>query len=276
MFLGEMLRQSMNLLLLIGVSLLAGAALLRWSEPHMLYFPLKEIERTPASIGLPYEDVRLRASDNVQLHGWFIPAQAPSAPTVLFFHGNAGNISHRLEKLRILNQLGAHTLIIDYRGYGMSEGKPDEPGIYLDAHAAYAYLIRGRAVSPATVLAYGESLGSAVAVELAATTTVGGVVLEAPFTSIADVGREIYPFLPVGLLARSQYDNLGKIGRISAPILILHSRDDEIIALSHARRLFERAAEPKRLVELAGGHNDAFLVSENAYREALGEFFRAR
>jgi hypothetical protein len=264
----------MNLLLLIGVSLLAGAALLRWSEPHMLYFPQKEIERTPASIGLPYEEVRLRAADNVQLHGWFIPAQAPSAPTVLFFHGNAGNISHRLEKLRILNQLGAHTLIIDFRGYGMSEGRPDEPGIYLDAHAAYGYLIRGRAVSPSTVLTYGESLGSAVAVELAATTTVGGVVLEAPFTSIADVGREIYPFLPVGLLARSKYDSLSKIGKLAAPVLILHSRDDEIIPISHGRRLFEKAAQPKWLVELAGGHNDAFLVSDKAYREAMSEFLR--
>ena len=262
----------MNLLLLIGGSLLAAALFLRWSEPHMIYFPLREIEQTPAAIGLPFEEVTPRAADGVQIHGWFVAANVAAAPTVLFFHGNAGNISHRLEKLAILHELGMSVLLIDYRGYGRSEGKPDEPGLYLDARAAHAYLTRMRGIPERQIILYGESLGSAVAVDLAAESQVGGLILEAPFTSVADVGRDVYPFLPVGLLARSKYDSLGKIARIRVPLLVLHSREDEIFPMRHAEQLLAAAPEPKRLVELAGGHNDAFLVSENNYRGALQEF----
>ena len=246
----------------------------------MIYLPDRRLEATPDAAGLSHEDVFLTTTDGVRIHGWFLPAPhalSPSPFTVLFFHGNAGNISHRFEKLAVFHALGASVLIIDYRGYGRSEGKPSEEGTYRDAHAAYEYLIgkaRSRACgsTPHSIVVYGESLGSAIAVDLAAKVPVGGVILEEPFTSVGDVGQKMFPFLPVRLLARNKYDSLSKIGRINAPLLIFHSRDDEVFPFRHAERLFAAAREPKQLVELRGSHNDAFLTSADTYHAALKEF----
>ena len=267
-------------LVILGV-LLVMALWLRWNEPRMLYYPTRAIAQTPDQLGLPYEDVSLTAGDSVRLNGWFLPAPAargptPHAPavTVLFLHGNAGNISHRFEKLAVLRGLGVDAFILDYRGYGRSEGRPSEAGTYLDARAAYEYLTQQRRIGPAQIVVYGESLGSAVAVDLAARFPTGGVVLEEAFTSIADVGQKMFPFLPVRLLVRNKYDTLSKISRINAPLLLIHSRDDEFFSYRHAERLFAAARDPKRLVELRGGHNDAFLVSAGPYHRALQGFFQ--
>lgn len=270
-----MVPRIMNLALLLGGTLLAAAMLLRWAEPYMIYFPSREVERTPAAIGLAFEEVAPSTEDGLQLHGWFVTARVKSSPTALILHGNAGNISHRLAKLAILHELGMNVLLIDYRGYGRSEGKPDEQGLYFDARAAHAYLTQARGIPECNIILYGESLGSAIAVDLAAQSELGGVILEAPFTSMADVGRDVYPFLPVGLLARSKYNSLSKIGRVSSPLLLLHSRDDELIPIRHSERLLAAAPGPKRLVELAGRHNDAFLASETAYRAGLRDFICA-
>jgi hypothetical protein len=245
--------------------------LLMWREPDMIFLPHRQLEATPAQAGWAFEEVRLTTRDGVLIHGWWVPA--PNATrTVLFFHGNAGNISHRLEKLGVLRELGANVLLLDYRGYGASTGKPSEAGLYRDADAAYAFLTGTKSVPAPTIVFYGESLGTGVAVELATRQAVGGVVLEAPFTSMADVGREFYPFLPVRWLVRNKFENLAKIGRIHAPLLLLHSRQDEIFSFRHAERLLAAAQEPKRLVELSGGHNDSFSVSAAVYRQALHEF----
>lgn len=261
---------------IVIVALLALMALwLRWREPHLIYFPIREIEQTPDQFGWRFEDVHLTAADGVRLHAWFIPAPIAlpsSSLTFLFFHGNAGNLSHRLEKLAILRDLGPDVLILDYRGYGRSEGFPNESGTYLDAQAAYNYLTVSLHRDPRTIIAYGESLGSAVAVDLAAKQTVGGVVIEEPFTSIVDAGQSMFPFLPVRWLVRNRYDTLGKVGRIRAPLLIFHSRDDELFPMRHSERLLAAACDPKRLVELRGGHNDAFLTSVETYRAGLKEF----
>ena len=195
--------------------------------------------------------------------------------TVLFFHGNAGNISHRMEKLALFRELGADVLIVDYRGYGSSTGRPGERGLYLDARAAYRHLIDERRVSPNALLLYGESLGTAVVVDLAAEVEVGALVLESGFTSIPDVAQAMYPVLPVRWIVRNRFDTLSKIRRVRAPILILHSRDDEFFPIHHAERLAAAAAPRARLVELRGGHNDAFQVSERVYREALRELLAA-
>ena len=276
--------------MVLGV-LVIFALWLRWREPGMIYYPMRAIDETPAQRGWKFDDVWLTASDGFRINGWWLPATVvapvPGAPpdaagtaatttarlTVLFFHGNAGNISHRFEKLAILRELGANVLIIDYRGYGRSEGKPDESGTYRDAQAAYEYLTKERKVDPRAIVVYGESLGSAVAVNLASSTPVGGVVIEEAFTSIGDVGQRMFPFLPVRWLVRNKYDTLSKIGRLNAPLLILHSRDDEYFSMRHAERLLASAREPKQLVELRGGHNDAFLVSQQIYREVLKQFF---
>jgi len=272
----------------------------RVRETRMIFYPSRSWAATPAAVGLGYRDVELVARDGVRLHGWWVPAKAGAgAVTVLFLHGNAGNISHRLEKLVMLHELGANVLLLDYRGYGRSEGEPSEEGTYRDGEAALAWLLAGQMegrvgtdgpVAPgrvlpqsgqdsvdgaAEVVVFGESLGTGVAVELAVRHRVRGVILEAPFTSIADVGQRLFPYLPVRWLARTRYENLAKIGQVRAPVLILHSREDEMFGLEHAERLFAAAAEPKRLVVLAGGHNDAFWVSAEVYRAAVREFLGA-
>ena len=269
-----------SLLLILGV-LAVFALWLRWREPQMLYYPIRQIDQTPDKLGIKYEDVYLTTSDNVRINGWFLAAirPLPTSPlTILFLHGNAGNISHRMEKLEIFRDLGLDTFIIDYRGYGRSEGKPNEEGTYRDAQAAYDYLT-GRArppgaphLDPRTVVVYGESLGAAVAVDLATKHPVGGVVIEEAFTSVGDVGQKMFPFLPVRWLVRNKYDTLSKIGHINAPLLIFHSHDDEIISFRYAERLLAAANDPKQLVKLRGGHNDAFLTSGEMYRNGLRDF----
>jgi fermentation-respiration switch protein FrsA (DUF1100 family) len=256
---------------------LAGYGALCWwvraRETRMIFYPSRRLEATPAAVGLAYRDLELVASDGVRLHGWFVPAGPDEAgatgqTTVVFLHGNAGNISHRLEKLLLLHELGVNVVLVDYRGYGRSEGEPSEEGTYRDGEAALA----AAGTDARNVVVYGESLGTGVAVELAVRHRLRGVILEAPFTSLPDVGQRLFPYLPVRWLARTRYENLEKIGRLRAPLLILHSREDEMLEWAHAERLLAAAAEPKRLVALAGGHNDAFLVSRETYRAALREF----
>ena len=269
------------LLLLRTLVLLALVfAFLRWYEPRMIFYPnvpTRRIERTPEEMGLAYEDIELAAADGTRITGWFLPAgraleQPPPPHTLLFLHGNAGNVSHCLDKCRVFCDLGLAVLLIDYRGYGQSEGRPDENGTYQDARAAYDYLTHTRGVDGRGVLLYGESLGTGIAVDLASRVPVGGVVLEAAFTSLADVGQRIFWFLPVRGLIRNRYDSLRKVGKVEAPLLLLHSRDDEYFSIRHARRLVAAARTPARLVELRGKHASAFHDSEDACRAALRQF----
>ncbi len=282
----------MSQVLFLLAALVAVLLFLRWREPHLLYFPMRDLELTPDRLGWQYEDVWLTTADGVRIHGWWLPAPHPPSPiTILFFHGNAGNISHRTEKLEIFRSLDVNVLILDYRGYGQSTGIPNEPGTYADARAAYDYLVgtdgpgvrsgtagapSGRALPATHIVLYGESLGAAVAVQLATEVTVGGVILEEPFTSVGDMAQKMFPFLPVRWLVRNKYDTIKKIDRINAPLLIFHSPTDEITPFGHGQRLFAAAREPKHFVELRGSHNDAFLVSTNTYRAALAEFLRSR
>ncbi|MGD9762312.1 MAG: alpha/beta hydrolase [Candidatus Binatia bacterium] len=258
-----------------AASLLAVVPVPRFAD-RFVYFPTRAHDGgTPAALGLPYEDVELIAADGVRLHAWWVPAAAAQR-TVLLLHGNAGNVSHRLDKLAVLNELDANALLLDYRGYGRSEGTPDEAGTYRDAEAAYDWL-RGRGVAPPAIIAYGESLGGPIAVHLAAQRPLGGVVLESAPSSIAGVARHHYPWLPVQLLLSNRYDALAKIGQVRAPMLILHSPDDEIVPFAMAEALQGAAAAPVRLVRLSGHHNDAFIAAAEVYRAALRDFFeRAR
>jgi fermentation-respiration switch protein FrsA (DUF1100 family) len=245
---------------------------LRWYEQQSMYYPTRDIVRTPSDAGLPFESVVLETPDGETLHGWWVPSGGPDAPVVLFFHGNGGNVSHRLEKLAVFRDIGADTLIIDYRGYGRSSGTPSEQGIYRDARAAYQWLTTTRRVDPDRIVVYGESLGSAVAVHLAAEAPMGGVVVESGFTSVTDIAQKRLPFLPVQWILKHKFDSLEKVPRINAPLLILHSRQDELFEMSHPERLLAAAESPKRLVEMQGGHNDAYLVSADTYRDALARF----
>jgi fermentation-respiration switch protein FrsA (DUF1100 family) len=259
----------------IGLVLVALGAAIGFGASHLIYFPVKAVAQSPANVGLAFDETWLTASDGTRLHGWYVPAEAAGAPVVLFLHGNAGNISHRLDKLDILHAVGAATFILDYRGYGRSDGRPNEAGLYRDGEAAYRHLTDARGIDPRRLIVYGESLGSAVAVHLAADRAVGGIVLEAAFTSARDVAREIYG-RPVAWLIGRRFATLDKMARVHAPVLILHSRHDEFFGMHHAERLLAAAAGPKSLVELRGGHNDAFVVSGDVYRRALQRFVAER
>jgi len=260
----------MKFIISIPVILILLFFFVRFLEQISLYHPYKSIEATPQDIALDYEDVNIATADGVKLNGWFIPSDMPRA-TILFSHGNGGNISHRLEKIKILNKLDLNILIYDYRGYGLSAGKPSEEGLYLDADAMYRYLINKKKISPETIIAYGESLGGAVAINLASKQVMGGLIIEDSFTSVSEVAKKIFPFIPAAVY-KSKYDSLTIIKNIDVPKLMFHSIEDEIIPFELGKKLFDASAEPKKFVELRGGHNDAFMVSQELFIEEIGLF----
>lgn len=247
---------------------------LRWFEWRSVFIPFGRPDSSPADAGLKYEDVTLATADGVKVSGWYVPEPGAKL-TVVFCHGNAGNIGHRLDKLSILHDAGVNVFIFDYRGYGCSEGWPSEQGTYNDALAAYDWLRREKSAAPEQIVVQGESLGCAVAVELARQRPVGGLVLESGFASVPEMARAVYPWLPLHLICRIRYDTLSKIGSVKAPLLSLHSREDEIVPFSQAERVFAASLGPKKLVEIRGDHNNGFATSEKVYRAALAEFFRS-
>jgi pimeloyl-ACP methyl ester carboxylesterase len=253
--------------------------LLFFFQERLIYFPTKTWAATPATVGLPYEEVWFETADGVKLSGWFVPhhqtqdgASDSSRKVILFFHGNAGNISHRLWSLELFHRLGLSTLIIDYRGYGQSQGSPGEQGTYLDAEAAWRYLVADRQIPPDRIIVFGESLGGAVAAYLAQTHSPQALILFSTFTSVPDMGAQAYPFLPVRLLARVKYDTLARLPEIHCPVLLVHSPGDEVVPYSHGQRLFAAANAPKEFLEIRGRHNEGVLVSAMGYEAGLASF----
>lgn len=243
-------------------------------QSHLLFFPTKDKVATPRHIGLTYEQVKLTTEDDLKLDGWFVPAPN-SRGVVLFFHGNAGNISHRLDSLLIFHQLGLSTLIFDYRGYGDSEGKVSEHGSYRDAVAAWRYLTLQKKVPPENIIFFGRSLGAAVASQLATVHTPKALIMESAFTSIPELAAKLYPFLPARWISRFHYNSRENLKRIKCPILVIHSADDEIIPFEHGRQLFRVAKEPKKFLEIKGGHNNGFMVSNDSYRKSIDQFLHS-
>lgn len=242
-------------------------------QSSMVYYPEigREMVATPRQAGLDYEDVKLVTEDGVALQGWFVPSDQ-SRGTVLFLHGNAGNISHRLDFLQMFHRLGYSTLIIDYRGYGNSGGKPSEQGTYQDAEAAWRHLTETRKIPSDTIALFGESLGGAVAAWLATRHRPGALVIASGFTSVPDLAAKFYPFLPVRWLSRFDYDTRAYLRAVEAPVFIAHSPEDEIIPYRHGRALYDAAKPPKRFLELSGGHNEGFIFMRESWVQALGEF----
>lgn len=243
-------------------------------EHGFLYFPTRELVATPAAAGLPYEEVFFPAADGVRLHGWLVPGE-PGKPLVLFCHGNAGNISHRVENLRLFRErLGVSVFIFDYRGYGRSEGKASEEGTYNDARGAVAWL-RGRGWEPERRVYFGRSMGAAVAVRIALEAPCAGLVLETPFPSVPAMGRHHYSllYLLLGWAVDAKYDVEGKIGRLRTPLLIFQGDRDTVVPERMARELFERAPEPKTFHLIRGaGHNDTLDHGEVEYWQAWRRF----
>jgi fermentation-respiration switch protein FrsA (DUF1100 family) len=243
-----------------------GLALL-FLQPKLLYRPLREINFTPADLRLAFEEVAFPSRDGVRLSGWYIPRENARF-TLLFCHGNGGNIMHLLDSLTFFHDLGLNCFLFDYRGYGHSAGRPTEPGTYLDAQAAWDWLVREKQAAPEQIILLGRSLGGSIAAHLAGRVPAAGLVVESAFTSYPDIGARFYPYMPVRLFARFRYDTLAYLKSVHCPVLLIHSRDDELVPFEFGARLFEAAPEPKKFVEIRGSHNDGFLVSARAYQEA--------
>ena len=240
-------------------------------QSHHVYYPEHIISANPSNIGLEFESVSFETENGVTLSGWYVPRENARG-VILFCHGNAGNISHRLESIRIFNQLGLDVFIFDYRGYGQSEGKPSEQGTYQDAEAAWQYLAEERQIDPSDIIVFGRSLGGAVASWLAQSHTPRALIVESTFTSLPDIAANLYPYLPVRLLLRFKYNTAQYIARANCPALIVHSRDDEIMPFTHGQHLFEVAREPKKFLEITGTHNEGFSTSGERYEEGLNTF----
>ena len=218
------------------------------------------------------EEHTFKTPDGVTLHAWFLKAE-PAVGTILFFHGNAGNLSQRGEVLRRLRSAGFNVFIFDYRGYGKSEGSPTEAGVYIDGLAAIEYLSSLSRIDSSRILYYGSSLGGAVAVDVATHRQPAGLILVSTFSSARDVAREAYPFLPIFLVLRSRFDSESKIETLHCPLLSFHGSDDTIIPIDLGRKLFEAAPQPKEFHEVRGaGHNDLFLVSGQDFLDRIKAF----
>lgn len=259
--------------LLVGLALWNGWLYLM--QPRMIFYPLRELQATPADWGLAYEEVELRSSDGLRLHGWYLP-QPGAGKVLLFFHGNAGNISHRSDSLAIFHRLGLNVLIIDYRGYGRSEGSPDEAGLYRDAEAAWRYLTEQRGFAGGDVLLFGRSLGGAVAAHLASQVPAGGLILESTFSSARDFARLAFPLMSRALLMRYRFDTATALKSVSCPVLVLHSPQDEIMPFALGQAVYQAANPPKAFVELRGDHNGGFVLSQPEYEQALAGFIAGR
>lgn len=271
-----MVRVNSWILILLKIAIGAVVLLLffRWFERAQIFIPSRSLVASPAELNRPFQDLRLTAEDGVRIQAWFFQADA-SAPhagsAILLCHGNAGNLSHRLELFRLLLDVGVSVLAFDYRGYGLSEGRPSEKGTYLDAHTAYRWL-REHGFAAERIIALGESLGGAVAAELAWREPLGGLVLQSTFTSIPDIGAELFPWLPVRWLGRIRYDTRSILPQIKVPVCIMHSRSDTLIPFHHAEVNLAQANEPKMLWELAGDHND---MRPELYRDGIRKFLRS-
>ena len=261
-----------SIVLLVGL-----LVLLRASERRLMYFPVGPLI-PPDDVGLSHvEPVAFTAADGITLHGWFLPSlRQPASFTVVVFNGNAGNRSYRAPLALALQAQDLAVLLFDYRGYGENQGSPTETGLAADARAAREFLVRRADVNAGRLVYFGESLGAAVAVDLAAEHSPAALVLRSPFTSMADVGQHHYPFLPVRLLLRDRYDSIDRIRHVRCPVLVIAGAEDRIVPLEHSRRLYEAVSSAKKLVILPDAdHNDAALVSGPDMIAAIVRFLAA-
>lgn len=249
-------------------------AWVRWQERTALFFPTRGLHGTPDGIGRSWENVVFKSKNGLKLHGWYIEGKSPV--TVLWLHGNAGNIADRLDILeKMTEHLGVSSLLFDFRGYGISEGRPSEMGLYADAEASFRWLTEARGVDPGQVLLYGHSLGTVLAVDLALGVgrEAAGIILESPFTSAGDMARLLYGGLPVHWLMSLKLDNVNRVGKLRMPVLVIHGEADSIIPFAMGKRVFEAAPEPKRFLAVPGcEHSDCYIVDGERYWEAWRDF----
>ena len=248
--------------------------MIRWFEHRQIYRPNRKLAASGSELGRAIEEAWITTSDGVRLHGWFCPADngSPRAHQVLLLcHGNAGNIGHRLHWVKAWLELGLGVFIFDYRGYGRSEGRVDEAGTYRDAQSAFDWL-RSKGFTPENIVVLGKSLGGGIASELALREPVGALILQSTFTSIPDIGSELFRWLPVRRLHSIQYDTINRLPRIKSPVLVAHGRRDDLIGFHHAEKNFKAATGPKMLLEIAGDHVSTIEDGRAEYLAGLGQF----
>jgi fermentation-respiration switch protein FrsA (DUF1100 family) len=256
-----------TILLIIFISYSILGWTIYFLQPRFMYRPVVEVLYNPGDIGLTYERVSLKTADGLKISAWFVPC-ANARKTVLLCHGNGGNMSHRLDTINQLHEMGLNCFIFDYRGYGDSQGKPSEKGTYCDGEAAWDWLIGMKGIKPHNIVIFGRSMGGAIASYLAGNVQPAALVVESSFTSYVDLGKKIYPYLPVKQFASFGYNTLEYISKVSCPVLVIHSKADEIIPYEFGTVLFEAVDEPKEFVEIFGIHNNGFLFSGKIYQKA--------
>lgn len=251
----------------------------KFIEKKLIFHPGRSNDHTtPDAYGIEYDDVTFRTGDGLNLNGWYVPGKKASPDdnlhTLLWFHGNSGNINRRLDNIKMLHdRVPVNVFIFDYRQYGRSEGKISEQGTYIDSRAALAYLRSRSDVNNETIIFFGRSLGSAISVELAVKEKCRALILETPFTSIKEMGKKLYPYLPFTFFLRTKYDTLSKIGDIKVPTLIMHGDKDELVPIEQGKILYEKANEPKEFYTIPGAmHNDTHIVGGEEYFDVIRDF----
>jgi len=259
----------------IAIAAYVGLCLLVYlRQSGYVYYPKPTLQFTPEDYGLPFESLTLTTSDGESLGAWYVPAgdNPREGWSLIFCHGNAGNIGDRVGSIKTFHDLGIHVLIFDYRGYGESTGKPDEAGTYQDALAAWNHLAGEKQVAPKNIVVFGRSLGGAIASWLALQHRPGLLLLESAFTSATDMAARLFPYLPTRVFSRFRYDSLERLPRLDCPVFIAHSPDDDTVPFEHASRLFEAAPSPKTFIEFSGGHNSGGMDADRTYFDAFRSF----
>lgn len=264
---------TMKIVLVFFAGLAGLIAYVRFIEATTIFLPNKHLSFTPKQIGIPFEEIFFRTKDRLRLNGWLVKSVSAKRPaaTLLFLHGNAGNMGDRLDKIKLFRQLGLNVFIVDYRGYGLSEGRPTEQGMYLDALAAFDYLKTRRDIDINKICVYGESLGGVAATYLAAHRPVAGLIADATFSSAADMGRHIMPVIPSFLIS-VKMDSLQRVKAMAVPKLFIHSTEDETVPYALGKKLYQAAAAPKQFLKITGGHNDGHLAPQTTYVNGIKNF----
>ncbi len=262
---------SIIVVLIIAYSVWALA--LYYMQSTFLYGPVREVLYTPDELGLDFENVFFKTEEGLKLNGWYVPDGNPKF-TLLFCHGNGGNMMHRLDSINFFYNLGLSCFIFDYSGYGNSNGKTTEEGTYLDAAAAYKWLTEEKKVPPEDIILFGRSLGGSIAAQLATKVAPASLIIESAFTSYADIGRKFYPYMPVKWFAKFGYRTIDYVRDVHCPVMIVHSRNDEVVPFEFGLQLHEAVNEPKEFVEIFGSHNDGFLSSNKIYKEAWTKWLK--
>jgi len=263
-----------NAILLIFFLLISFYLLFPYVENFFVFYPTSSFNSKPTDFRLNYEDVYFETEDKIKLHGWFFPLEG-KYPVILFCHGNAGNISHRLENIKLLLEQNLQVFIFDYRGYGQSAGRPSEKGLYEDGSAAYDYLVKHKHIPPDKIVLFGRSLGASVAIEISLRKDVRCLIIESAFTSIKDMAKTIFLFRVFSFLLPPHFNNLEKITQIIVPKLIIHGENDEIVPFSMGQKLYNTSKSPKFFYSIKGaGHNNTYIVGDKAYFENLKTFVK--